>query len=252
MRILVTFAVEAEFAPWRKLRKFHHLSSERSEFYSSLADGNEAHELRILLTGIGRETCLDTLRSVSKTDAITPDVLVSSGFAGALKDDVVVGSVIAPARTHTLQDDADVTADAVVRSEAIRLGALPINTMITSNHLARTVEEKSRLAFYGEAVDMESALVMAWFKKAGAGVMALRVVSDAATEDLPVDFDRCLTPQGAIKTMSLVNQIVRRPGNLPDLVRFGRQSYQAGQALARFLEHFVEELPKVVRKVATV
>lgn len=252
MRILFTFAVEAEFAPWRKLRKFHHLSSERSEFCSSLADGNEAHEIRILLTGVGPVTCLDTLRSVSKTEPVTPDVLVSSGFAGALKDEVVVGSVIAPARTHTLHDDADVNADAVLRSEAIRLGALPINTMITSNHLAKTVEEKSRLAFYGEAVDMESALVMAWFKKAGAGVMALRVVSDAATEDLPVDFDRCLTPQGAIKTMSLVNQIVRRPGNLPALVRFGRQSYQAGQALARFLEYFVRELPKVARKVATV
>ena len=251
MRILVTFAVEAEFAPWRKLRKFQRLSTERNEFLSSLADGNEAQEVRVLLTGIGRDACLGTLGSLSDSQP-APDLLVSSGFAGALKNGIAIGGLIAPARTRTLQDDADVNADAVLRNEAIRLGALPIDTMITSNHLAKTAEEKSRLAFYGEAVDMESALVMSWFRKKGAAVMALRVVSDGATEDLPLDFDWCLTPQGAIKPMSLVKQIVMRPGNLPNLIRFGRQSYQAGQALARFLEQFVEELPKVAGKVAAV
>src|ERR1700751_710238 len=186
MRILVTFAVEAEFAPWRRLRKFDRSSLLRSEFRASFVDGNDAHEIRVLLTGIGRETCLDTLRSVSNIEGVTPDILVSSGFAGALKDDIVVGSVIAPARAHTLHHDYDVVPDAALRNEAVRAGALAIGTMITLNRLAKTAEEKSRLSLYGEAVDMESALVMAWFRKAGAGVMALRVVSDAAAEDLPV------------------------------------------------------------------
>jgi len=250
MRILVTFAVEAEFAPWRKLRRFQRISKELAEFRSSAAGGEEAQEMRILLTGMGRETCLDTLRSFGGFRSGTPDIVVSSGFAGALIDGIPAGTVIAPARTHPLQGDADVVSDETLRNEAVRLGALPISTMVTSVYLAKTAKEKSRLAFYGEAVDMESALIMEWFKKTGAAVMALRVVSDVASKNLPLDFDRCLTPQGAIKPMSFVNQIVRRPSNLPELVRFGKQSYQAGQALARFLELFMGELPKIAGKAA--
>jgi len=35
MRILVTFAVEAEFAPWRKLRQFQKLERTDIECFSS-------------------------------------------------------------------------------------------------------------------------------------------------------------------------------------------------------------------------
>jgi hypothetical protein len=127
---------------------------------------------------------------------------------------------------------------------------MPIENLITLDRLAKTVEEKSRLAFFGEAVDMESAIVMSRFAFAGISVLALRVVSDAANEDLPLDFDRCLTPQGAIKPMSLVNQIVKRPDNLPNIVRFGRQSHQAGQTLAAFLERFVPAIPVLFERFA--
>ena len=70
--------------------------------------------------------------------------------------------------------------------------------------------------------------------------------------DLPIDFDRCLTPQGAIKPMSLINAIVRRPSKLPNLVRFGRQSNQAAQRLASFLDDFIAALPVAQEKVAAV
>ena len=99
---------------------------------------------------------------------------------------------------------------------------------------------------------MESAIVMSHFVAATVPVITIRAISDSADEDLPIDFDGCLTPQGTIKPMSLVSAIVRRPGKLPNLVRFGRQSNQAAQKLASFLDNFIAALPVAQEKVATI
>jgi nucleoside phosphorylase len=252
MRILVTFAVEAEFAPWRKLRKFRKLSApgkSAREFVSTI-ENDAGHEIVVLLTGIGETTSLETLNSSTFSDAAKPDVLISSGFAGGLRAELLPGTIVAPAKKRTLKNHANVDSDAALRDEAIRLGAVPIENLITLDRLAKTVEDKAHLAFFGEAVDMESAVVMSHFATASVPALALRVVSDAADEDLPLDFDRCLTPQGAIKPMNLVNQIVKQPNNLPNIVRFGRQSHQAGRTLAAFLERFVLAVPVLLERFA--
>ena len=99
---------------------------------------------------------------------------------------------------------------------------------------------------------MESAIIMSHCAASAIPSVTIRAVSDAADEDLPLDFERFLTPQGAIKPMSLVNAIVRRPGKLPGLVRFGRQSNQAAQKLVAFLDDFVAALPSFRQKVTVV
>jgi adenosylhomocysteine nucleosidase len=249
MRILVTFAVEAEFAPWRKLRKFRRVSD--AEFASVLRDDSD-HEVVVLLTGIGEATADAAVARSALLEGAKPDLVISSGFAGALKEQFAPGVIVAPAKTRTLKNHANVDSDAAVREEAIRLGAAPIESLITVDRLVKTAEEKEKLAFFGEAIDMESAIVMSRFAAADVPAAALRVISDGASEDLPIDFDRCLTPQGGIKPLSLMNQLVRRPGNLPDLVRFGRQSYDAAQNLGDFLEKLVISLTTTYARPAKV
>jgi len=117
--------------------------------------------------------------------------------------------------------------------------------LITAQQFVRTAEEKRRLAFFGEAVDMESAYILAKCARASVPCIAIRGISDAADEDLPIDFDRCLTPQGAVKPMNLVNTIVERPSLLPKLIRFGRQSNHAIHKLVEFLDSFVAAFPRV-------
>ncbi len=51
VRVLVTFAVEAEFAPWRALRQFVKRSDGTAEFYSAQIGGAEVN---ILLSSDGR------------------------------------------------------------------------------------------------------------------------------------------------------------------------------------------------------
>jgi nucleoside phosphorylase len=255
MRVLVTFAVEAEFAPWRKLRKFDHMSlgprgqSEFTQLWEALIGDNC---VSVYLTGMGRGLPSEAVEMREAFFTSKLDLAISSGLAGALKEGLKPGDLIAPQKVRTLRNDANADSDLVFRERAIQQGALPIETLITVDRIVPTAEEKACLSFFGEAVDMESAIVMSHFVAAAVPALTIRAISDSADEDLPIDFDRCLTPQGAIKPMSLVNAIVRRPGKLPNLVRFGRQSNQAAQRLAGFLDKFIAALPVAYEKVATV
>jgi nucleoside phosphorylase len=255
MRIVVTFAVEAEFAPWRKLREFQPLrfrprgASENTDVWETII-GDVC--VSVYLTGIGRGLPSEAVEMREAFFTSKLDLAISSGLAGALKEGLKPGDLIVPHKVRTLRNDANADSDSVFRGRAIQQGALPIETLITASRIVPTAEEKARLSFFGEAVDMESALVMAHFVAAAVPVLTIRAISDSADEDLPIDFDRCLTPQGAIKPLSLVNAIVRRPSKLPNLVRFGRQSNQAAQRLAGFLDEFIAALPVAQEKVATV
>jgi adenosylhomocysteine nucleosidase len=238
MRVLITFAADAEFAPWRQLRKFRKTSGNGSgapRFGTAIGDTG----LEVLLTGIGRVACEQAL---AKATDEKPDLVISSGLAGALVDRLKPGDIITPAKARTLKNDANADADPELRGHAILQGASAIENLITVLQVAHTASEKERLAFFGEAVDMESAIIMSAFAAAGVPVVTIRGISDAADEDLPIDFDRCLTPQGTVKKMSLVNAIVWRPQNLPNLIRFGRQSNMAARKLATFLDGFVVSL----------
>jgi len=254
MRILVTFAVEAEFAPWRKLREFRKMrlgtggASEYKNVWETLIGDNC---VSVYLSGIGRGLPREAVQLQGTSFTSKLDLAISSGLAGALKEGLKPGDLIVPVKTRTLRNDANADSDPVFRERAIQQGALPIETLITMDRIVPTALEKARLAFFGEAVDMESAIIMSQCSAGAVPALTIRAVSDAADEDLPIDFDRCLTPQGAIRPMRLVNAIVRRPSKLPNLVRFGRQSNQAAQSLASFLDDFIAALPVAQEKVAT-
>jgi adenosylhomocysteine nucleosidase len=248
MRVLVTFAVDAEFAPWRKLRNFKKspLLSVRRRPSPPLSEAKlDGAEVRVLLTGIGRNACEETMKQYELAGHGRPDLAISSGLAGALKENIKPSDVVAARRIRTLRNDANADADSFLLDRAVQSGAVPIQTLITAERIVQTSGEKRQLAFSGEAVDMESAFVMSKWIHEGVPCLTIRAISDAADEDLPIDFDRCLTPQGAVKPMNLVNAIVKRPGALASLLQFGRQSNQAAQGLAGFLDAFIVALSGV-------
>ena len=248
MRILVTFAVEAEFAPWRKLRKFRKVDSKRDS--ASFLTETGTHFVKVILTGIGRAGVTTILSSDDSGRGETPDLIISSGFAGALRDPLRAGDLVVPREARTLNNDTRAIADSTLREYAIRAGAASIETLLTVDHIVQTASEKSRLAFFGEAVDMESAIIMSAFAVMSVPAITIRAISDAPNEDLPIDFDRCLTPQGAVRPLSLVNALVSGPQKLPKLIRFGQQSNMAAGKLARFLDGFLASIPAAKESVA--
>src|SRR5438034_10683283 len=72
MRVLVTFAVEAEFAPWRKLRGFEKMTKGKAQFFRARIG---ASEVNVLLTGVGGKNTL-----VACNQAFFPPTPVNSTF----------------------------------------------------------------------------------------------------------------------------------------------------------------------------
>jgi len=85
-------------------------------------------------------------------------------------------------------------------------------------------------------------------------VAVIRAISDGSDQDLPVNFEKCLTPQGHVKAGPLLKELLARPQRVPELIKFGLQSRSAARKLARFLDGFMEALTPdvVIRKDAVV
>ena len=88
MKILVTFAVESEFAAWRRQHDFRQVAHEPFALYLSEIAGNT---VRALLTGMGTASATEATRWALASPA---DICISSGFAGASEGSVSQRSVL--------------------------------------------------------------------------------------------------------------------------------------------------------------
>ena len=85
---------------------------------------------------------------------------------------------------------------------------------------------------------MESFAVIGEAEKFGVAAIAIRAVSDGVDEDLPLDIDRILS-NGQVSIPRVLGQVARRPQALPGLMRLGKQSKNAAESLAHFLDLYI-------------
>src|SRR5215471_13835814 len=163
MRILVTFAVEAEFAPWSKLRQFHEkhvAAAEAAEGFKVFETTVADHTVWVHLTGIGGNR-LSALAPGAQAAGV--DFVISSGLAGALRKQHDVGEVIAPRYVGVAGDAVGLAADSRLLRLAGAHGAKLVDAMLTTDHVVESGDEKNRLGLLADAVDMESSRIMREF-----------------------------------------------------------------------------------------
>ena len=232
-RIIVTFAVGAEFAPWRRKRKFLLVRSSEVPKYSGEYDNAE---VCVLITGIGMRHAHAELPKILAEPA---DACVVCGLAGSLRAQHEVGTILAARavkrdNTETVMN----SADSLVQIAAAQ-GATAVDFFHTSDSVLVSASEKLRLAETADAVDMESFQVMAEALKCGVPAVAVRAVSDAADRDLPFDFNQAIDEAGKIEWFPMLSQIAASPWRLPEMVRFGFGSSKASRNLAIFLDRYL-------------
>jgi len=234
MKVLVTFAVETEFASWRRRREFRRAAvGDVGRYDARLGDG----ELRVLLTGMGPGPARGVVRAALSD---RPDFCISAGLAGGLKPDYRVGEVLVAHAIGSAGEGKIVRSDANLLECAVGCGAKPVQRFWTSETLVRTAREKSALRFEADAVEMESYTVLAEAARWGVPGVAIRAISDVAAEDLPYDFDRARDAYGHIRLPGLLAQIAFRPHRLPALLRLSQQCRLAAASLVEFLDLFIE------------
>jgi adenosylhomocysteine nucleosidase len=89
------------------------------------------------------------------------------------------------------------------------------------------------------AVEMESEVIRQACRAAGIPSATVRVISDLAAEDLPLDFNRLAKPDQSLHPGKLALAILKSPGAVPGLLRLRNNTRLAAETLADVLVRFL-------------
>jgi adenosylhomocysteine nucleosidase len=159
------------------------------------------------------------------------DLLLSVGWAGALRADLVRGSA------HNIRGIIDVRT-----GERFNCDAGAGDLWLATSPIVAGEREKQRLAaaYNAALVDMEAAAVARLAAMRGIPFYCFKGVSDGFSDKMP-DFNRFIGPNGQFRTASLLLYALVRPWYWPGLVRMGENSRKASQSIAESLRDFLEE-----------
>ena len=236
MRVLVTFAVEAEFAPWRKLQDFRKTSTGGVDYFSTQFGGAE---LDVFLTGIGGKSAwLEVATAIYDSEI---DVCISSGLAGGLRPVHKIGEILVAEKVLAAERDLSAFSEPSLVESAVAMGAKRA-LFYTADHVVLTAAEKQKLGAFADAVEMESCGVLVEAGLFAAKTVAIRAISDTSEEDLPLDFNKVTNVSGDVSLARVLGEVVSAPSSIPALVRFGQRSRIAAQSLANYLERYLQAL----------
>jgi adenosylhomocysteine nucleosidase len=229
--VVTTFALDSEFAAWRRRRPFRRVEG----FVPIYETQIDRVHVRVVLTGIGSEAATAAAETIFREK---PDLCIASGLAGGLSETLRVAEVVAADRVSG-PTGTSIACDPSALQIALHCGARPIHALYSAPAIVITAEQKRQLSAIGEAVDMESRTILGESQRRNVPGLALRAISDTASFDLPLDLNRALSEAGKIDRSRLLAAVVRHPAALPGLVRLAALSYRAATALAVCLDAYI-------------
>jgi adenosylhomocysteine nucleosidase len=167
-----------------------------------------------------------------------PSCWIAAGFGGALSLDLKIGDIV------TVQNFSD--ASLLHAIAGIPTPSHPGN-LITTKQVIQTAEEKRDLARHtgAIAVDMESAAIHRLCTERGIPVLAIRAISDTASQDLPVPIEAWFNPRTQRpRPAKLVFYLATHPLRIAPFARFVAGVGRAGKSLTKFLLAAIQALPK--------
>ena len=146
--------------------------------------------------------------------------MISVGFCGALDPALRIGDIVVTGEFREGGDAPFVSGE-----------------VWSQDRVAVTAEEKRELRRTTGAavVEMESAAVAAKAREWGVPFRQVRAVSDAAGDDLPLDFNRYRDSEGRFSRVRIGFAALARPLAIPGLIRLDRNCRVASESLGEFL-----------------
>lgn len=177
--------------------------------------------------------------------------IVSTGFCGALdpalnlSDIFIAHDILTHPTSHTSEhNDTKPSRDregAPIDTLACARGSVTdrkyqTGLLISIDHVAVTSAEKSELHQSGaRAIEMEAAGVSAKAQQYNLPFYCIRVVTDTAGENLPLDFNEMRDANGRFSRSKIIWAALRRPALFPKLLNFDLRCKNAAQALGDFI-----------------
>jgi adenosylhomocysteine nucleosidase len=213
MSTLVCFALKEEAAPFRKI-----------------AAGGlcRSHQVSVLIVGIGHQNAEKSVRGFLANHS--PELVLTGGFAGGLNPNLKLGEVVFEIGNRKSE----------IGNQLLAAGARPVK-FFCADRIATTVVEKKKLRAESgaDAVEMESAAIHAVCRERGIACATVRVISDTANEDLPLDFNALAKADKNLHFGKLAWAIAKSPGKIGALLALQKKtSFAAGQ-LAGVLQKII-------------
>jgi adenosylhomocysteine nucleosidase len=231
MFMLVCFALKEEAAPFREM---------------AAGTVAAAPAASILITGIGRRNAEKSVREFLAANS--PELVLTCGFAGGLNPDLKLGDVVfeifpRSSRRESAQTEIGNQLEPThvgCYEQLAAAGANPAK-FFCAERIATTVAEKKKLRAEtgADAVEMESAVICAICAERGIRCVTVRVISDMANEDLPLDFNQFSKTDRSLDYGKLAWAIARSPGKIGPLLKLQKQTRFAAERLASVLEKVV-------------
>jgi adenosylhomocysteine nucleosidase len=204
-QFLVCFAVKEEAGAFEKLAR-------------------RRPEIRTLITGMGWD---NARRAVKEALAgARPKLVLSCGFAGGLRPGLASATVLFA-----------VEGQLELQRALEAAGARPAK-FHSCNRVAVTAAEKRALwqATGADAIEMELPAIAEACRAQTVPFGVVRVVLDAAEEDLPLDFNQLMTPDLRMDYGKLAKSILKSPSRIGGLMRLQQQSKAAARELGTVLD----------------
>ena len=170
--------------------------------------------------------------------------MLTCGFAGGLNPDLKLGDVVFELtdpeervpRALKLKRKLQTRQSSSLREKLLAAGAKPAK-FFCADRIATTVAEKKKLRAEtgADAVEMESAAIHAVCRERGIPCATVRVISDTANEDLPLDFNALAKPDKNLDYGKLAWAIAKSPGKIGALLKLQKQTRFAAERLAEVL-----------------
>lgn len=227
--ILILTAVELEA---RALARQLELPALKSTAFRAF--GREA----LRLAPVGLRAGLLPSRWAALREGLDHPLVISAGVCGALSPDLGPGDLVVPDSVIGPSGERlAVTPSQHARAAAAASGPARGGALVTSREVVATPETKSALfARTGAvAVDMESAVILAWAAAAGCPTLVVRAVSDAASECLPPELSSLVSPTGRLRAVRALALALTRPAAVPRALAVRRATHHALGAVARLL-----------------
>ncbi len=194
---------------------------EEAKFFAAPTSGDG--RLAITITGMGRANAEAGLRKAIAE--ARPGMVITAGFAGGLNPELTTGQVVFQAEPET-----------GLIERLSRAGGIA-GRFHCAERVAVSAAEKAALweSTGADAVEMESGVIRALCREQQIPSATVRVISDAANEDLPLDFNALMTPDQRIDYGRLAWKVATSPRKIPVLMRFQKRTAAAAKTLAEVL-----------------
>ena len=228
--LLLTFAAKEESRPFEKL------IGARSN-------------LRVLLTGIGQRNAERAIRGALAEQL--PKLVLTCGFAGGLNPELATGTVVFSTdeevrsrRGNEADSPLNVQApppyvggyEPCLSAALLAAGARPAKFYCAEKVVATAGEKRALWQSTGaDAVEMESGVIRRICREHNIPGATVRAISDAAHEDLPLDFNRLMDANQNLSYGKLALASLKSPGKISALLKLQKQTRLAAEKLAEVL-----------------